>query len=166
MKKYIFISPVFLSIFLTGCFNQKTEHSINAELNQKCRGGNMEFLDTYECVNLTVDKLKIVQESDFENKRNDIKNCIGEDNTMKLISLNEVDIKLVEKSRPSVWSHYIPFVSPKKSTLSRVEEIKGSDEHKKSVENRKAFINNLQDSQKKCLRNTNSLQFITRVFYP
>ena len=167
MKKYFLSATITLSIFLlTGCFGEQSEYSINAEIHQKCRGGNMEFLDTFECVNLTIDKLKVIQKSDFDSRRDDIKSCIGEKNISELIAINEIDIELVEKSRPSIWSHYIPFVSPKNSAQSRMMELKGSDETIKSNKNRKALIDNLQDSQKNCLleKGINSLELIMRNF--
>lgn len=165
MAKIIFTGIfIFLLLFLNGYFGEKSEHSINQEIHEKCRGGSMEFLDTFECVNLVIDKTKIVAETDFNEKKDDIKNCIGENNVNNLIIINEKTMESLEKSRPSTWSHYVPFISPKNSFMSRLAEISKSDEMINNEKKREALINGLQKSERECLLNKDikSLAFIRR----
>lgn len=164
MKIFFTTLLFFLVLFLGGCFKGKSEYLINKEIHEKCRSGNMEFLDTFECVNLVIDKTKIVAEIDFIERKDAIKNCIGEKNINNLIFINEKTIESIEKSRPSIWSHYIPFISPKNSYMSRWAEISKSDEVINNEKKLRVLINGLEKSEQKCLleKNINSLELFNR----
>lgn len=167
MKKIFCSTTVALSILLlTGCFGEQSTASIDTAILLKCRSGTMQFLDTFECVNLGIDKAKLTLESDFNLRKDDIKICIGEEKFFELITINQSNFEFIEKSRPSIWSYFIPFVSPKNSSLSQMRELERSDEGIKLKQWRKELTDNLQESQKNCLRNKgiNSLELVTRSF--
>lgn len=167
MRKFKLQIAIAISfIALISCSGQKTELAIEREMDQKCRDGSMRYIDSYECANLVMDKYISIAGEEFRRKKPVLLKCVGEENTQKLMKINADAIEILEKTRPSLWSRFIPFVSPKNSIQSRREEMEKSDAWIESEMARKIFIKNLEDSQVQCLgaNGVRSLNLVSRRF--
>lgn len=167
MNKLILAAAIALStIPLMACSGKRTEQAIQMEMYQKCRDGNMKYIDSYECSNLIIDKYVSIADEEFKRIKPIVMNCAGEENTEKLIKINSKSIKIIEKTRPSLWSKFVPFVSPKNSVLARQEDMEKSDDWNENEKARRTLVENLQGNQLECLisRGVKSLNLVTRTF--